>query len=675
VAETELEALVIKLEADTASFRTELLSSQRAVSDAASKIQSSLEEMSRKGGGSMEKLGDLVEGAFDVFKGGAALVGAIEAVKFALDTVFDAESIRATNAQFELLTSNAGLAGEALRAGLVGAANGLVDDTDLMQTANKALIAMGTTAKDLPAVMELARKAVASGFAKDVGQAFNEMSQAISNGQTRALKNLGIVIDQGEAYKAFAKTLHVSKDELTEAGKQQAIMNAVLATGGDNFKNVDDSIKQNTNSWQQLKVTIAQIEEVATLAFEKIAGPTVRDALRTLGDMAAAAKVSVTAAFGEGTEKAVAQAQLLKENITRVKGELVELEQKKLGHAVDFTPGDTAAKLQALPILLKQYQTQLDELTPAIEKENEAHRQGAEDQNDNAESTRKLSEVKSILVEQGVKLAEKLTLEGPEAIQKRQLELLRIQYEQHKLTVQEFYDAQSAIQKAGLSKQKLQLEAAHNDGILGDTKYYNAVKALDAEYTAKTQGEALKRTKAEQDQFETRLGYTSQFFGSLSQLQKAKSRELYEIGKAAAVAQALVDGFAAVSKTLASVPFPFNIPLAAAAGIAAAANVANIVSAPPPAFAQGGIVPGSSPFGDTTLIRANSGEMVLNGSQQDQLLSLANGGGGSGQQIAILSAILAAIQGKEMQVQVHVGGKVVVDTINDELRSGRRLAI
>ena len=46
-----------------------------------------------------------------------------------------------------------------------------------------------------------------------------------------------------------------------------------------------------------------------------------------------------------------------------------------------------------------------------------------------------------------------------------------------------------------------------------------------------------------------------------------------------------------------------------------------------PKFAEGGIVGGSSYFGDKLLARVNSGEMILNQGQQARLLAMTNGGG------------------------------------------------
>lgn len=56
------------------------------------------------------------------------------------------------------------------------------------------------------------------------------------------------------------------------------------------------------------------------------------------------------------------------------------------------------------------------------------------------------------------------------------------------------------------------------------------------------------------------------------------------------------------------------------------------------AFAQGGIVGGSSFSGDRMTARVNSGEMILNGRQQQQLFAMANGGGGS-QRIEIFGTL------------------------------------
>jgi hypothetical protein len=505
MASTELEALVVKLEADTTSFNSELRASQRVIGDVASKSQLQLVSMGQNTGREMQELKGLMDGAFHLFLEGGILLGAIEAVKGALETVFDAEAIRATNAQFELLAENAGLVGENLKSGLAQAADGLVDDTDLIRAANKALVAMGSTAKDLPQIMDLARKATAV-FGGSVAQNFELMSQAISNGQTRALKNLGIVIDQEEAYRKFAMTLGVSTQELTEAGKQQAIMNAVLAQGDTNFKNVDDALLKNTNSWQQLKVTFEQIKEVATLAFEKLAGPAVHNILSNLGSMAQDAKRAITASLGEGSEQAAAKAEILRSKIMEIKGQLIDLEQKKLGHVLDFTPGLTQSQLQTLPKQLQAYQDELAKVDGQVKTLTETHKESANVADRATEAHRKLVEMKNLEAEAGKKIADEFQVVSPEKVMKEQLEILQQAYDQHLIDTATFYSKKADLMADAALKENLLVEAGHKKGIITDESYQKALLGLQQKHDSETQVLALKRQKDEQHETEERFG-------------------------------------------------------------------------------------------------------------------------------------------------------------------------
>ena len=81
------------------------------------------------------------------------------------------------------------------------------------------------------------------------------------------------------------------------------------------------------------------------------------------------------------------------------------------------------------------------------------------------------------------------------------------------------------------------------------------------------------------------------------------------------------EAIAGATASGASMPFPLNI-IAIAAGVAAVVAALASISG---AFANGGIVGGSSPSGDKLLARVNSGEMILNGAQQSRLFNFING--------------------------------------------------
>jgi hypothetical protein len=86
-----------------------------------------------------------------------------------------------------------------------------------------------------------------------------------------------------------------------------------------------------------------------------------------------------------------------------------------------------------------------------------------------------------------------------------------------------------------------------------------------------------------------------------------------------------------------------------------------------PSFEEGGIVQGNSYKGDNVKANVNSGEMVLNGSQQKNLFDLANGKASKGNNNIDLSPLIAAINGlksdmkalasRPIQTSVQLDGK------------------
>ena len=107
---------------------------------------------------------------------------------------------------------------------------------------------------------------------------------------------------------------------------------------------------------------------------------------------------------------------------------------------------------------------------------------------------------------------------------------------------------------------------------------------------------------------EQRLSGTRTMLETLASLQSGSNKKLAALGKAAAIAQATIDGVLAVQKALASAPPPFNFIQAAVVGAVAAANVASIAG-----MADGGLVRGKGgPREDKELRRLSPGEFVVN---------------------------------------------------------------
>ena len=184
----------------------------------------------------------------------------------------------------------------------------------------------------------------------------------------------------------------------------------------------------------------------------------------------------------------------------------------------------------------------------------------------------------------------------------KQKELLRIQYakidalkaeEEAKAQQQEVdsFMAQQAQELDALrqsyatkneiaSQAYLQREAIIQRGIARGAILENEAAILRKQNEQQYADERVAIAKEEADrkrQIELdRLSAMSQLFGNLATLMNAQNRKLFEIGKAAAIAQAIVNTATAVTNALAVPPFPLGLALATTAGVAGAVQIATI---------------------------------------------------------------------------------------------------
>ena len=184
----------------------------------------------------------------------------------------------------------------------------------------------------------------------------------------------------------------------------------------------------------------------------------------------------------------------------------------------------------------------------------------------------------------------------------KQKELLRIQYakidalkaeEEAKAQQQEVdsfmaqqaqeLDAlrQSYATKNDIARQAyLQREAIIQRGIARGAILENEAAILRKQNEQQYADERVAIAKEEADrkrQIELdRLSAMGQLFGNLATLMNAQNRKLFEIGKAAAIAQAIVNTATAITNALAVPPFPLGLALATTAGVAGAVQIATI---------------------------------------------------------------------------------------------------
>lgn len=145
---------------------------------------------------------------------------------------------------------------------------------------------------------------------------------------------------------------------------------------------------------------------------------------------------------------------------------------------------------------------------------------------------------------------------------------------------------------------------------------------IDEEDLSGKWGEHIKKI----EDMNSALGSTGEIFNSLGSIMGSFGEDMgaWMFGTVGQIAQMIVQlqslATARAVAEGAKVPFPGNI----AAIATVVATIASVFSSLPK-FADGGIVGGSSYFGDKLLARVNSGEMILNQGQQARLLNLTEG--------------------------------------------------
>jgi hypothetical protein len=149
---------------------------------------------------------------------------------------------------------------------------------------------------------------------------------------------------------------------------------------------------------------------------------------------------------------------------------------------------------------------------------------------------------------------------------------------------------------------------------------------------------------------------------NIASLQSSGSKTLGAIGKAAAISQATIDGYAAVQKALAAAPPPFNFVLAGLVGAATAANVGKIASTP----LRTGIdsVPGVGTQDNFPAMLAPGERVVPSKTNQDLTKFLQGDGAGQAPNVNVYLTVQGDI------LSDPDSGIRMVEKINDAIRRG-----
>lgn len=560
-----------------------------------------------------------------------AVAGAAAGIFAAFKFAELGEELEKQKKQFDTLAASAGIVGDKLIEGLEKSSGGLVDTDDLIKIANGSILKLGQSAERLPELFEIAQKSVKV-FGGDSTQNLELISNSIGNLQTKQLKQIGINVDTEKTFKDYAATLGVTAEQLTEAEKKQALLNAVLETGNKKFKDISTGVGNETisNGLKKLSVGFDSVKDSVSAIVNSTLGSAFASFLSTVGE-----ELSTIASVLDNLR---GRPETFANDLQKVNAELEALEI-------------------ARPWLsIEEYTKRLDELKAKQTEVNKASvvEQVAETRpiDQNAIDAKAATDQK-ILELEAEKNALLIQSDQELALQKLQVETA---------SFDEIANAKLAAQTAK-NNEELQLQIAKNQAIKNEDEKLAAnslaiaknaaanKKAIADQEVAVKQAQGRAITQIEGQVFEAALNFASQNA---------------EATKAINIAQAIRNTYLGATKSISEYPFPFNVAAAAATVALGLSQVAKITAANDGALVTGG------QFGvDSNPFLLSKGEIVAPAKSFDEVVE------GTARQRGFVKADEGSVEASAaQQINITIQGDMIGDeTYINKLADALREAV
>jgi len=577
------EKIEVSIVLDDGSIASGFANIEAKAKDSGKKVGDSFQSGATKGLDGFT--GGKASAVMDVLTSKAALASAaIATIGFALKAAFDGaligEKINALNSQFDSLAAREGLVGSKLKEGLELAADGLIDTEDLLQGANSAITVLGQSASRLPELLTTATQATAllGGTAKD---RFEDLIRAVETGNQKLLQNNKIFVDVNKVYKDYADSLGISRDRLTKTQEQAALLDAVLENSKKTFKGVTNEVTPLANAMTRLKVASGEFFDGLSIASNKNFG----GIFKSIADSFTGIVKGITPA-----QRGVSE---LNQEIEGLRKRLDSLAGQKANLFNLFTAGGNPDVIASINVRIKENLALIDELAKK-EKGLEASRQEALARKKKEEEDLKIqkaaeAEARDLAVTSATipnRSAELASKENTAAIEANGNPFAEdpVERAERKAEALKIINDQQNASLAAANKQfadSEQFSKEQRETVLTSITAAGAAKRIEIDRKAAAQSAAIERNK---------LTFAAGLLGQLATIQDSGSREAFEIGKAAALSQATINGYLAVTEA-----FKLGFPAALfAVPIAIATSAINIQKIAQTQYGQAGGSPASS---------------------------------------------------------------------------------
>ncbi len=649
-----LEQLVVELTAETSGLRAELSRAVKVTSDATGKMDDAIKSFSANG----SKNTDTFTTALAVMAGtiGSSLVlGAVEHLQEAVSFLADefkkgVEMAAAEDQALTKLANSLAISGQYSKVAMEGMQS-FVESMERATGVDATLIAqnlslLSSLTKLSSQGLQTAQKA-ALDMSAALGMDLNTATMLVAKGiegNTSAFKRWGITIQDGgstaqnftnvmtalnknfggaakgamETYSGAVIGLHNAYEDLLKAvGRsvtQNPVVIAMINELTTDFHNLTDSLDGSLTPMKAVALTMITIADGAKLTVDAVGA--VIDHLKVL-EAGAQSIILVAAALGDALGGSIDASK--------------EIAGQDPWKATKQSYDDLYQTVTSEPVF-KGISEDLDHLAQtgadAFIKIDSASKTVTPTVNGNTEAVKQLTEAQLAHNAAAAEFAKGLAdqQQTVTAYYDFEQEMLDANYELKLTKEQDYWDQKMSIIQEREAAELQFVSDAYQAGNITAGQFLDARTALENKHALEQKKFQNDYTKYEKETQKQRLQNMSSIFGEIATLSDSHNRELAAIGKAAAITQATIDGFLAVSNALAQVPYPANFVVAALVGVAAAANVAKIAGVP----LAGGMteVPGIGSQDNFPAVLA-PGERVVDADTNRDLKSfLARGGAG-----------------------------------------------
>ncbi|RTL05185.1 hypothetical protein EKK58_08535, partial [Candidatus Dependentiae bacterium] len=291
---------------------------------------------------------------------GVAIVKAFDAAK---EIAQLADETNKVNKQFDFLAANVGASSKGLREAFAEANQGIEDTEEILKKASVALVNLQIPAENVGKNFEAARK-LAVGLGADSTEAFDAINTAIASGNTRALKQVGIFLDAGDAVEKYAQSLGLASKFLTDAQKQTALFEAIQEKVNQSFGDVDIKTKTTSETFKAFGTAIDDVGEAVAIGLNKMFGPSVQALLGKFTEGLAYLANQIMAQVGSETEQAAAKQEIfnskLEDEVATLE-KLRKIQEESRGSSISGINSRVAAQ-EKLVAKLREQQEQEDVL-------------------------------------------------------------------------------------------------------------------------------------------------------------------------------------------------------------------------------------------------------------------------------------------------------------------------